>query len=1128
MKDTVSLSDKYSKRAGSIFISGIQALVRLPLIQKERDLLRGLNTAGFISGYQGSPLAGYDLELARANHYLEKASIFHNPGLNEEIAATSVWGSQQSEFLDRGIYEGVFGIWYGKGPGVDRAMDAFKHANAAGSSEYGGVLAIAGDDHGAKSSTLPHQSDHNFISAFIPYLYPSSIDDIIRFGLIGIEMSRYSGCWSGMKIVSDVADSSKVYLVSQEDINLIYPSEEYLGEYSERNRNILYKDNPRDQDHRLQRIKGFAAQTFGRVNHVDSIIWKAPNTKIGLITSGKSYCDVRESLRWLGIDEEKAAELGVGLYKVGMPWPLEPEGIRDFCEGLDHILVVEEKRELIEHQIKWQLYNWKEQVRPVVVGKQDESGNWLLPPENDLSLQTIVEVVATRIHQVTQSSELLERLDWFKRRHQAQDSINAPIERKPYFCSGCPHNSSTVLPEGSRALGGIGCHYMAVDMDRGTELFTQMGGEGTPWIGQASFSKDNHIFANLGDGTYKHSGILAIRAAIDSNINITYKILYNDAVAMTGGQEIGKNSDVAAITKQLLAEGVKRIYILSENPKQYLNLISPKVTSVHKDKIIQVQTKLKKLLGVSAIVFDQTCAAEKRRRRKRGTMEDPLKRIFINQEVCEGCGDCSIQSNCVSIEPVETKNGRKRKINQSNCNKDYSCLKGFCPSFISAEVVPKQKQLPQNFIEPPLPTISKSDEFNMMLTGIGGTGVLTVSAIIGMAAHLDDKISTTLDLTGLAQKGGAVWSHIKILHNKKKAYSHKISPANTDLLLACDPVVAAKEEIQETFSKTKTHAIVNTSLSPVSDFVKNRDKKFMESETLDLIKDTCLKLQAILPATAIAENLTGDAIGSNLVMLGAAFQAGLLPLSKESIEKAITLNKVGVEKNIYSFNLGRSYLYDPNQQIFSCKHPQFPEVSFDGILSDRIKTLSEYNKKDKPEFKNLISNAKNSLKDEVDIEGSLINLTNELFRIFAIKDEYRVAELHLRHSKKLINEFGEKYSKLCFYLSPPLLSFIKDKKTLRPRKYRVPGYIAIPIFLLLRKLKFLRGTFFDIFRFTNDRKRDLHHKSLFIKNLKIILAKPPGTKRRLIDKLIQASSEVRGYGEVREQAFTEFCKKYSL
>ena len=1125
LQDKVSLLDKYSKRDGSIFISGVQSLVRMPLVQKDIDISNNLNTAGFISGYKGSPLAGYDLELSRAQNFLDEKSIFHQPGLNEEIAATSVWGSQQGEFLSRGKFDGVFGIWYGKGPGVDRAMDALKHANAAGSSKHGGVLAIAGDDHGAKSSTLPHQSDHNFISAFIPYLYPSGVNDIVPYGLLGIAMSRFSGCWIGMKIVSDVADAAMVYNTDLEKANITIPSKDFFGEYAELSRNIYYKDNPRDQDHRLQRVKGFAAQAFGRVNGIDKTIWKGPKTKIGIITSGKSYNDVREALRWLNIDESSANDLGVGLYKVGMPWPLEPEGIREFCEGLDHVLVVEEKRELIEHQIKWQLYNWKEAARPIVVGKQDELGKWLLPPENDLPLEVIVEVVAKRIYKATNSSDLLDRLKWFNKRHQEQRSVLSPINRNPYFCSGCPHNTSTLVPEGSRSLGGIGCHYMAVDMDRGTELYTQMGGEGTPWIGQSPFSKDSHIFANLGDGTYKHSGILAIRAAIDADINITYKILYNDAVAMTGGQAIGNNWDVQGITRQLLAEGISKICILSEDPAQYKNLKSTNVLSMHRDNIIEAQKDLKKVSGVSALIYDQTCAAEKRRRRKRGLLEDPIKRVFINPEICEGCGDCSIQSNCVSIEPLETSNGRKRKINQANCNKDYSCLKGFCPSFITADVVPKKIKLSKNFQTLLDPNTIEKDETNIMLTGIGGTGVLTISALLGMAAHIEGKVSTTLDLTGLAQKGGAVWSHIKIFSKEKVPFSHKISPASTDLLLACDPVVAVKEEIQETFSKSKTYSVVNSSLSPVADFVKERDLEFMEQETVDLIKKSSFKLVSLLPASNIAARLSNDAIGSNLIMLGAAFQAGLIPLKRESIEEAIILNKVGAENNLHCFNLGRAYVQNPQQPIFTNFLENSPDETLELVLSSRKKLLKDYGRKEFEKYNSSFSETRELLKNEIGSESTLVRLAKELYRLLAIKDEYQVAEFHLQNSKELISSYGNNYLNLNFYLAPPLLSFIKDKKTQRPKKFKVPAYIALPTFYLLRSLKFLRGSPLDIMKHSKDRKLALEHQKIFFEDLANISTLPEGKRLSSIAKILSRSEKVKGFGPVREIAFKAFLSK---
>ena len=1124
LQKEISLSDKYELREGKIFLTGVQALVRLPLIQKDLDEQNNLNTGGFISGYKGSPLGGYDLELDRAQKYLQEKSIHHQAGINEELGATAVWGSQQGEFKDRGKKDGVFGIWYGKGPGMDRSMDVFKHANAAGSSKYGGVLAVAGDDHAAKSSTLPHQSDHNFMSAFMPFLYPSGVEEIVRYGLLGFAMSRYSGCWTGFKIVSDVADSGKRYDVGVEQSPIIIPNEEFLGEYRDLSRNILYSDTPREQDYRLQRSKGFAAQEFVRANNIDYSIWKSDESRLGIITSGKSYNDVREALRWLGIDESRAKKLGLCIYKVGMPWPLEPQGVREFCEGLESILLVEEKRELIEHQVKWQLYNWKDTVRPTVVGKQDENGDWLLPAENDLPLQTIVEAISKRLHKITGDSELLERLEWFKRRNEFQEQTIAPIQRKPFFCSGCPHNSSLKLPEGKRALGGIGCHYMAVESVEGTEFFTQMGGEGTPWIGIAPFSKEEHIFANLGDGTYKHSGILAIRAALDANVNITYKILYNDAVAMTGGQEIGDNWNVEGTVKQMLAEGVKKVSILSEDPSRHKHLACKEVKSLHRDSIITEQEELSKYQGVSVLIFDQTCAAEKRRKRKRGLMEDPVKRVVINPEVCEGCGDCSIQSSCVSIEPLETSLGRKRKINQSNCNKDYTCIKGFCPSFITVDAQLKSDTVFREIGDLPDPERNINNEIsNIMLTGIGGTGVLTISAILAYAAHFEDKDSSVMDMTGLAQKGGAVWSHIKIYEKGIKPFSQKISPGSADLLLACDAVVGTKPEIQEVVSDEKTTTVINNNTIPVSDFVTDRELDFKDNEVLEMITKTTKKVASSVPAIKISEVLSGDAIGTNMVMLGSAYQNGLIPLKAENIVNAIKLNGVGIERNIYNFSLGRLYVIDPENELFDfLSKDKIRELGFEELYEDRLSRIEKYDQRVVKDFQKTKEGIDSLLSTEVDSERLNIDAIKELYRVFAIKDEYEVAKMHLETTSNVLDGQFKDWKNLSFYLSPPMLSFIKDKRTGRPRKIKVPGYIAIPMFKLLRSLSFLRGTIFDPLNLTSDRRRDLKHKRIFKQKIADINKLNSGEKAKKLRDLITASSNVKGYGPVRHEAFIKF------
>ena len=1120
MKRKISLDDKYIKKTGNVFINGVQSLVRLPLIQKQRDLKNNLNTAGFISGYPGSPLGGYDLELMKAKKLLIENEIDHQQAINEEIAATSIWGSQQIEYNNKNKKDGVFGIWYGKGPGVDRSLDAFKHANAAGSSKYGGVLAIAGDDHGCKSSSIPHQSDHNFVSAFIPYLYPAGIDDIISFGLLGFEISRYSGCWIGMKIISDVADSAKTYDTSNENKKIIIPSDEDLLEYAELNRNISFNESPRELDFKLQRVKGFAAQVFGHKNNIDQVKWPNRNSKIGIISSGKSYNDVREALRWLGIDKEKAKELGICLYKIGMPWPLEPNGIRSFCEGLDKVLVVEEKRELIEHQIKWQLYNWSEKVRPEVTGKQDEKGNWQLPPENDLPLATIVEVLANQIYKATGAKELLESLEWFKKRNLKKSYQQAPIDRKAYFCSGCPHNTSTMIPEGATALAGIGCHYMAVNMDRNTERFTQMGGEGTPWIGQAKYTDSDHIFANLGDGTYKHSGSLAIRACIDANVNITFKILYNDTVAMTGGQALGDNWSTIQIAKQVLSEGVKKVVILTENLKFYKNNPPPKgIELKHRDYLQNVQEELQSIPGVTILIYDQGCAAEKRRKRKRGIIEDPVQKIIINPEVCEGCGDCSTQSNCMSIEPLETKFGRKRKINQSTCNKDFTCIKGFCPSFISIETNDiKNIEIPKLDFEIPNPEIKIDEEItNIILTGIGGTGVLTISAIIGMAANIEDKKSTTLDMTGLSQKGGAVWAYIKLYNDKKKPYSHKITPGMSDVLLACDQVVATKDEIQEVLSKKRTYAVLNNNSAPVADFVKNTDYDFKSKEVRDVIKNSIKEILVDIDSVGLSYKFFGNTINANMIQLGAAFQSGLIPLKKESIIGAINLNKWGAENNVKAFNLGRLIAHDPKHLIFNEKKHFNVAIS----IAELKEILADYSKKSLKDFAQLESN----LNKQQDLNKDLINeILREYGRICLIKDEYRVASMHLKNYKKIISKYFAAWNKLSFYLAPPILSFIKDKKTNNPKKFKIPAYIALPAFFILDKFSFIRNTPFDVFRYTKERKHDFEHKKLFEQRLNSILEHSNECE---ILTLIESSKKVKGYGSIKEHNLNIFKKHTS-
>src|SRR5689334_14459830 len=793
-----SLEDKYTLERGRVFLTGTQALIRLMMLQRERDLKAGLNTAGFISGYRGSPLGGLDQALWRAKAHLARNHLVFQPGVNEDLAATAIWGTQQVGMFPGARYDGVFGMWYGKGPGVDRCGDVFKHANAAGTSRNGGVLVLAGDDHAAKSSTLPHQSEHIFKACLIPVLNPSSVQDYLDLGLHGYAMSRFSGCWIAFKCVTDVVESGASVEVDFERIKIKYP--EFAMPPG--GLNIRWPDAILEQEARILDYKVYAAIAYARANGLDRIVYDTSRPRLGIATTGKSFGDVMQALADLGIDERVARDIGLRVYKIGMSWPLEPQGARRFADGLEEILVVEEKRQVIEYQIKEELYTWDAGKRaPRDVCKFDDNGEWsraegqpagtwLLPAHYEHSPAMVARAIAQRLEKLNMVSSLgsqfKERLAFLDFKEKALAKPRVTAIRQPYFCSGCPHNTSTRVPEGSRATAGIGCHFMAVWMDRKTATFTHMGGEGAPWIGQAPFTSEKHIFANLGDGTYYHSGLLAIRAAAAAKVNMTYKILFNDAVAMTGGQHHDGPLDPALISRQIAAEGVKPIVVVTDEPSKYPAGINwaPGVTVRHRDELDTVQRELREMPGVSAIIYDQTCASEKRRRRKRNEYPDPAVRAFINERVCEGCGDCSTKSNCLSVEPLETEFGRKRRINQSSCNKDYSCVNGFCPSFVTVEGGRLKKgkaaalaeaagnQIADAFPTLPEPALpSLGSPWGILVTGIGGTGVITIGQIVAVAAHLEGKGVSVLDMSGLAQKYGAVTSHVKIAEKPEALFA---------------------------------------------------------------------------------------------------------------------------------------------------------------------------------------------------------------------------------------------------------------------------------------------------------------------------------------------------------------------
>ncbi|MGA2552765.1 MAG: indolepyruvate ferredoxin oxidoreductase family protein, partial [Burkholderiaceae bacterium] len=916
--EKVTLDDKYTLDHGRVYLNGTQALVRLLMLQRQRDVLAGLNTAGFVSGYRGSPLGSVDQTLWKARKYLDQHHIKFQPGVNEDLAATSVWGSQQVNMYPGAKYDGVFGMWYGKGPGVDRCGDVFKHGNAAGTSQHGGVLVLAGDDHSAKSSTLPHQSDHILKACGIPVFFPATVQEYLDLGLHAYAMSRYSGLWTGFKVVTDVVEASASVYVDPQRVQIRLPEDFVIPEGG---LNIRWPDSPLEQEARLMDFKWYAALAYSRANKLNYTVWDTPKPRFGIMSGGKAYLDTRQALEDLGLDEQVCSELGIRLFKVGVVWPLDAYDVREFAQGLQEILVIEEKRQILEYQLKEELYNWREDVRPRVFGKFDDKeggewaipqGNWLLPAKYELSPALIARAIAARLGTFELPSgvraRMESRLALLEAKEKALARPRVTIERKPFFCSGCPHNTSTVVPEGSRAVAGIGCHYMAVWMpDRNTSTFTQMGGEGAPWIGQAPFTNDRHIFANLGDGTYFHSGYLAVRAAVAAKVNITYKILFNDAVAMTGGQPVDGTLTVPRISHQMAAEGVRKIVVVTDEPEKYTGVIlAPGVTVEHRRELDRVQRELRELEGTTVLIYDQTCASEKRRRRKKIVdgkpgFPDPAKRVFINELVCEGCGDCSVKSNCISVEPLETEFGRKRQINQSACNKDYSCLNGFCPSLVTVEGGRLRKgkgsavsdvdhlfDLP----EPQIPVLTAP--YGVLVTGIGGTGVVTIGQLLGMAAHLEGHGVSVLDMAGLAQKGGEVSSHVQLAPRPEQLHATRIATGEADLIIGCDLVVTANRESISKMLQGVTRAVVNTTNSPTSDFVRNPNWQFpgsnMEADIRSAVGEAC----AFVDANKLTVALLGDALYTNPFMLGFAWQRGWLPLTREALERAIEINGISI------------------------------------------------------------------------------------------------------------------------------------------------------------------------------------------------------------------------------------------
>ncbi|HKF71313.1 MAG TPA: indolepyruvate ferredoxin oxidoreductase family protein [Stellaceae bacterium] len=1127
----VTLDDKYVQEAGRIYLSGIQALVRLPLMQRQRDQAAGLNTGGFISGYRGSPLGVYDNALWQARRFLERANIYFQPGVNEDLAATSVWGSQQTALFPGTQVDGVFGIWYGKGPGVDRSIDALKHANAAGTAPHGGVLAIAGDDHGCQSSTLAHQSEQDFVSAMMPILNPATVQEYLDYGLLGFALSRYSGCWIGFKAVAETVESSASVSVDPHRLAIVMPKDFTPPPGG---LNIRWPDPPLEQERRLHGPKMEAVAAFVRANAIDRIVWESPAPRLGIISTGKAYLDLRQALDDLGIGEREAQRLGLRLYKVGLTWPLEPEGARRFADGLRDVLVVEEKRGLIEDQLLRLLYHTEAARRPSVVGKRDEQGRVLLPSEGEITPTMVARALVERLRRLDgESAHLNQRIARLETLQRIGDAPAPKTQRTPFFCSGCPHNTSTKVPEGSRAGAGIGCHAMAIWMPaRRTTTWTHMGGEGANWIGQAPFTREKHVFQNLGDGTYTHSGLLAIRAAAAAGVNITYKILFNDAVAMTGGQPAEGGMTVPQISQQVAAEGAKKVVVVSDEPEKYPRSagFAAGVEIRHRDKLDAIQRELRDTAGLTVLIYDQTCAAEKRRRRKRGQFPDPPKRVFINELVCEGCGDCSEQSNCISVKPVETEFGRKRAIDQSNCNKDYSCLKGFCPSFVTVHggAVRKPARTAASiegepFAGIPEPTLRPLGEpYGILVTGIGGTGVITVGQLLGMAAHLEGRGCTVLDFTGLAQKNGAVMSHIRLAPAPEDIHAVRIAAGGARLVLGCDMVVAASPEALTRIEAGVTRAVVNSYLAPTAAFVMNGDVDFEEAQMHRALRNaTGERGIEFVDGSGLATALMGDAIASNLFMLGYAWQQGLVPLSRAAIERAIELNAVSVEMNKRAFAWGRLAAHDLRRVEAAAKptmlaDPPKPSETLEEIVRRRVAFLTDYqNAAYAQRYAELVRDVAAAEKTRARGRRGLAEaVAKSLFKLMAYKDEYEVARLYSdgEFLKKLNAQFEGDY-KLQFNLAPPLWA-PRDPSTGEMKK-RAYGSWVMPAFKLLAKLKGLRGTVFDPFGHMAERKTERRLIGEYEALVHELGASLTPDNHALALEIAKLPMQIRGYGHVK-------------
>ena len=1131
---TYQLEDRYDLAKNRIYINGVQTFLRMALAQRAADQQLGINSGGFISGYRGSPVGGVDLEAWREAARLHQHGVVFQPSINEDLAATAIWGTQLTDYYRQtSTKQGVFAYWYGKGHGVDRSADVFRQANIQGTAEHGGVLVIAGDDHNAESSVFAHQTDQIFTATLMPLLFPSSIEEYVQYGLAGIAMSRFCGLWIGFKAVTEVIESagsitqlpvpsflcpeiSKPPHGLNFDPHLKWPSQR--GEYERR---VLEERIP-------------AAQAFAYTNNLDVILAKAQAGGLGIVTAGKSYIDLLQALADVGLSQLDLERAGVGVLKVGMIWPLEPRRIREFARGLDTLLVIEEKRAFLESQVKTELYGLVAGERPSVVGKTLQDGRILLPESSALTSAAVIKAMVT----VMPLNPLRDRMQAYIQSLNAATSPNVRSNtelpaRTPYFCAGCPHNRSTEVPCGSFAGAGIGCHIMAVGTGRRTETFTQMGGEGVHWVGLSSFNDSNHMFQNLGDGTYQHSGSLAVRQAVLSGVNLTFKILYNDAVAMTGGQPVEGQPSVGRIARQLLAEGVVEVVVLSDDPATLRSTEDlPENVQLHpRDALDSVQCRLREIDGVTALIYVQTCAAEKRRRRKRGSMVDPQRRLFINEDVCEGCGDCTQQSGCIAIEPLPSPRGRKRQINQSSCNKDFSCLNGFCPSFVEvvggelskAPTQPRQALLRERSAALSMPEIAElQNVYSILCAGIGGSGVLTLAGVVAMAAHLQGYRARTLDFTGLSQKNGSVVGHIKIAPQNVDIHSPRIDQSQGDVLLGCDQITAAS--FASLMAVESGKVLLNSGFTPTAQFVADNDMPLVTDVAPLAFERFCYQR---FDANAAARQLFGDSAMVNMLVLGFAFQHGWIPLPEPSLRRAIELNGVSVQDNLEAFTWGR-ILAEDQHAVRGLIPAQALEIKpspkdWQQELMDELRRYQ--NEAYAQSFSKFCIDAQHiECAQDVDSEQLVARAARHLARLMMYKDEYEVARLYSSDAfrNNLRAQFSGGY-KLRVHLAPPLISRI-DRHSGRPRK-RAYGQWVFGLFHLLARFRGLRGTLFDPFGYLPERRQERQLVNQYRDLVKQVLRHLRDDNTDQARALIDSVDDVRGFGVVKQQRLNAYYER---